>query len=141
MGPNWLIPITLVASLAAPWGFSASVSGSADGLNWSGLPANTQFVRVTGPLGFYADVYGSKYTPAASLPDGRYRYSVTGATSAARTTLNPLLTTLNDGRDEQQKAKRSAQQYDVLDEGHFRIESGVVVQYEDIEEASSETQE
>ena len=104
-------------------------------------PSKYSICPCSGPLGFYADVYGSKYTPAASLPNGRYRYSVTGATSAARTTLNPLLTTLNDGRDEQQKAKRSAQQYDVLDEGHFRIESGVVVQYEDIEEASSETQE
>ena len=141
MGPRWRIPITLAFSVAAPWAFSASVSGSAGGLNWSGLPVNTQFVRVTGPLGFHADVQGSKYTPAASLPDGHYRYSVTGATSAARTTLNPLLATLDNGRDQQQKAKRSAQQYDVLDEGHFRIESGVVVQYEDIEEASSGTQE
>ena len=136
MKPGWLIAITLTMSAAAPWAFSASVSGSADGLNWSGLPANTQFVRVTGPLGFHADVQGSKYTPAASLPDGLYRYSVTGATAAARTTLNPLLTTLDNGRDEQQKARRSAQQYDVLDEGHFRIESGTVVQYEDIDEAS-----
>ena len=136
MKPHWLMTISLTMSAAAPWAFSASVSGSAADLNWSGLPANTQFVRVTGPLGFYADVYGSKYTPAASLPDGLYRYSVTGATSAARTILNPLLTTLDNGRDEQQKARRSAQRYDVVVEGHFRIEGGIVVQYEDSDEAA-----
>lgn len=132
----WLMPTTIIFSTCAPWAFSASVSGTASDLNWSGLPANTQFVRVTGPLGFRADVQGSKYTPAASLPDGHYRYSVTGATSAPRSTLNPLLTALDNGRDDQQKARRSAQQYDVVDEGHFRIESGVVVQYEDIDEVA-----
>ena len=136
----WLIPIMLALSTGAPWAFSASVSGSATDLSWNGLPANTQFVRVTGPLGFYADVYGAKYTPTASLPNGLYRYSVTGATSAARTTLNPLLTTLDNGRDEQQKARRSAQRYDVIVEGHFRIESGMVVQYEDVDEATEVTE-
>ena len=132
----WLTPLTLYLSVWTTCAFSASVSGSATNLDWNGLPPNTQFVRVTGPLGFHADIYGSKYTPAASLPDGQYRYSVTGATSAARATPDPLLTTLNIGRDEQQAARGSAQQYGVLDEGHFRIKSGIVVQYEDIDEAS-----
>ena len=131
-----LVLVTFALGTGAPWTFSASVSGTASDLNWSGLPSNTQFVRVTGPLGFHTDVQGSKYTPAASLPDGLYRYSVTGATAAAKTTLNPLLTTLDNGRDEQQKARRSAQRYVVVDKGHFRIQSGMVVQYEEIDEAA-----
>lgn len=98
---------------------------SADGYGFSayGAPGGATSMRVTGPDGFAVETDSLSYSGDEALPDGTYKYEITGSVPRMTSAVD-VKGNLNQGRS---ASVRPGKATGVIDAGHFRILNGSVV--------------
>ena len=135
-GAAYMVAAT-ICLLCGPVASAAEVSGSTAGISLSSLTSNFESVRITGPNGFAAVTYGGFVTSpdGSPLSDGVYRYELVGTQChgvSSQEMSRAMRDNASNGREPD--ARPSSCREVVVDSGSFRIEHGVVVPSDLIEE-------
>ena len=101
-------------------------SGDAYGVTAHNAPAGAISIRLGGPGGFSAESDSLSYSSFYPMPDGSYRYEVTGALPSTRGAV------AYDSKDAMHNGRASTRgavgaRTGVVDAGHFRLQQGAVI--------------